>query len=190
MTLSTYVYVKEPVDRRELFTECNRIIGSHEGVQFTADEDGIANRPDQGLNAWLLIRAHEDGVTYANDPAAEHGRFCDGPDDDCYHGEEDEGDCRDEPAFAEVNFDTAYSHRDEYGGCGELHARYIVMLGRWLEAKGLTWTWRNEFTGEINAGYDGLAGLSWSGQKAADWFASSVVPALRAQYGEDIQFSG
>jgi len=49
----------------------------------------------------------------------------------------------------EVNFDTAYGYKAANdAGCGDLHAAFIVRIGEWLDARGVDWSWYNEFTGD------------------------------------------
>ena len=68
MTLDTRVYLRDPVDYREVFMKCNQLIGAHEGIRFTDDNDSIANDPGQGLCAWLIVY-HRDQVEVSLDTA-------------------------------------------------------------------------------------------------------------------------
>ena len=85
--------------------------------------------------------------------------------------------------WLEVSLDTAYGYKDALGGCGDLHARFVANLGKWLDAKGAPWTWMNEFTGEVHAGTDGLDELGASGAEAQQSIAGTVLPALAAKLG-------
>lgn len=151
MTLSTYVYVKDKIDRRALFMKCNQLVGADEGVRFSESDTGISNEPGQGLNAWVLISGRADGPLTSAAEAAEHGEECEG-EDDCSWAHE-------RACWAKANFDTSYSYQGPEGGCGDLHARYVAELGKWLDDQGIGWEWRNEFTGEVHQRYDGLTEL-------------------------------
>jgi hypothetical protein len=81
-----------------------------------------------------------------------------------------------------VDFDTAYSYTDSYGGCGALHARLLFDLGGWLDEQGIQWAWRNEFTGDVHIGdkYERLYDLVEGGQEAVRWFKGTVEPVIAA----------
>jgi hypothetical protein len=176
VTLSTKVYIHDRVDAHRLFEVCNRLISAPADVRFTDQaetwsSDGrwsIGNEPMQGLCAWLIITYRPDGPLH---PEPE------GHDDGC--GE----DCtwQHTPAcWAIVDFDTGYSYRDEHGGCGDLHARLVHQLGRLMYAGDVSWSWRNEFTGKLHQGYDGLDALGSGGRKAEGWMRETVLPAIEA----------
>jgi hypothetical protein len=167
MTLNTKIYVLDPGDYREVFTKCNQLIGSHEGVEWTDSGSSIWNHLGQGLCAAL-------DVDYTGIPEGGHADYCE-PDDP------EESHTRCFPYSLRVSFDTTYSYEDEYGGCGDLHARLVATLGAWLDGKGARWLWENEFTGEIHEGYDRLGDLGDGGEAAAEWMASTVLPAIAAR---------
>ena len=175
MTLSTYLYVHDPIDIDDLWAEANRIIGAVNPLFDDDDKysaDGLrcrSNRPGQGFCAWLL-------VTYATG-----GIF---PSETCDEDCESPCTASHEPAHsARVNLDTAYSYSDANGGCGALHARLVARLGAWLDQQGTRWSWQNEFTGEIHQGYDGLEDLDGKGQNAAAWLAD-VMLLIQAEIGK------
>jgi hypothetical protein len=173
MTLSTKVYVHDRIDVRRLFETCNRLIGAPETVRYTdkavtyGDYWSIGNDPGQGLCAWLIINYRPDGPLLAGPEGCED---C-GPDCSWQH---------DPACWAIVDFDTGYSYRDEHGGCGDLHARLVHQLGRLMYAGDVSWSWRNEFTGELHQGYDGLEALGSGGRKAEHWMRETVLPAIEA----------
>lgn len=153
MTLSTYVYLQDPVPVDEVFEFCLELLGrpplsppvrTKDEVWYPKDDPDVRCRmtePGQGLPAWLMVKYREDGPLRAEpEPSPnEYGEEVDYP----------------EPAhWVEVNFDTSYSYSDEYGGCSTLHARLIVKLGQWLKDRGVKWSWSNEYTGEIFPGGD------------------------------------
>lgn len=171
MTLDTRVYVHDRIDHRELFAKCNQLIGSHEGIQFTdkevaTGERWIYNHPGQGLCALLDVRYRPEEALYAT---TSHEDYC-------------EPDCDYHPhsllRWSEVSFDTAYSYNDGGCGCGDLHARLVAELGQWLDGKGIRWSWKNGFTGEIHERYDGLLDLGSDGAEASMWYRDIVAPAL------------
>lgn len=178
MTLDTRVFVHDRVDYREAWIKCNQLIGATEGTKFTdepvaSDPAGawwIWNTPGQGLLALLDIRYRKDGPLRALPEAH---------DEDC-----EPGCTRDHrPAcWLEASFDTPYGYRGPGGeGCGDLHARLVAELGQWLDGKGVTWSWRNEFTGDIHQGYDGLDELCEGGAKATAWYRTIVAPVIAAR---------
>jgi hypothetical protein len=176
VTLSTYVYVKDRVDHRAMFTRCNQLIGADEGTKFREDDDSIHNLPDQGLCAWLLIY-HGHGEPHTTpEAAARHDEDCE---PDC------DGDHYDRACWARVNFDTTYSYSGPDGGCGDLHARLVAELGAWLDERGIDWEWRNEFTGQVHQRYDGLTELGGGGAEASDWFRNIARPAIMAHIAQN-----
>lgn len=196
MTLDTRIYVIGQVDHREVFTECQRILG-----QYDADKRGpdrqkwsdngkcISNEPMQNLPGWLMVY-HGGGSAYLTpEQAAEHDEWdCNLPGAKFY--EADEPLCeRTEhgvPCWLEVSIDTAYGYRGPEGmGCGDLHARFVAELGLWLDARGIAWKWRNEFTGEVHEGYESLIGLASGGFEASAWFRTTVAPAIAAHIARE-----
>jgi hypothetical protein len=121
----------------------------------------------QGLPAWLIVRYRPGALTEAEG----HDEWCE---EDCAY--------QHDPAYwANIGLDTAYSYHDSYGGCGALHARLLFDLGQWLDERGIEWSWRNEFTGEIHGGedrYRRLSELTEGSQAAMRWFKSVVEPLV------------
>lgn len=158
MTLDTHIYVHDPIGYRNVFAKANQLIGATEATHFR-DEDGtIMNEPDQRLPGWLMISYSPDALYRSDDAAAAH---------------------------LDISLDTAYGYQDELGGCGDLHARFVAALGAWLDSKGVRWSWKNEFTGEIHEGADRLDDLGAGGKQAQQWMIRTVIPALAAELGTD-----
>jgi hypothetical protein len=192
MTLDTRVYVHDRIDYREVFVKCNQLIGAHEGIEFTDEpipdyENGervpgpeggnwfIWNKPGQGLCALLDVTYRKNAPLRT---PGDHSRYCEPDVDEC------DGTCA-PPCWLEISLDTAYSYRGDQGeGCGDLHAHLVAELGKWLESKGIRWSWKNEFTGEVHEGYDHLIDLCSGGFEASAWFATSVAPVISALGGE------
>jgi hypothetical protein len=173
MTLDTRIYVLDRIDHRELFARCGQLIGADEGIKFTDDQDcaygdadplaqpwTIANNPGQNLCARLMVHYRPGAPLRTEAQASAHDMDCEGA---CY---------------AEVSFDTAYGYRGPDGGCGDLHVRLVTQLGQWLDGRGIRWQWRNEFTGEVFWGYEGLDQLGSGGAQAERWFTGAVAPAI------------
>lgn len=175
MTLSTDIYIHDPIEYLRVFVKMNQLLGAHEGIQWTDSESygswAIRNEPMQGLPAWLWVYYTQDGQPLRADANA-CGDCCD-PEDD-YHNHE--------PAhWVKVNLDTGYGYSDSHGrGCADLHADLITALGQWLDEMGIGWSWENEFTGEIFQGYDGLADFGTAGKAATTWFKDVVLPAIES----------
>jgi hypothetical protein len=186
MTLDTSIYILDEINYKQVYAQCGRLIGQHEGIKFTDepaqnwrngertdDPDGlrwIYNHPGQGLPA-LLDMKYRQGGPIKSDPEA-CDRYCD---DDCDRTDH-------EPAhWIEVSFDSPYGYRDEQGrGCGDWHACLVTQLGQWLDERGVRWAWQNEFTGEIHTGYERLIDLCAGGFEATAWYENTVKPAISA----------
>jgi hypothetical protein len=150
MTLSTDLYVLDPVPMIEVFTEAIRQMGATNPVVVDRDAWGDNStrlhmtQPGQGLPAWLTVHYRTDGPVLTDDQEkSEERSYC--------------------PAhFIRVNWDTTYGYRDKGENCGQLHARLVASLGQWLTTRRIRWAWRNEFTGEIFFSPSGLDRLGKS----------------------------
>jgi hypothetical protein len=74
---------------------------------------------------------------------------------------------------------SAVTGEGQHGGCGELHARLVSQLGRWLDSKSIAWSWQNEFNGNIHGGpdrYERLAELCSNRQASEDCLRKVVQP--------------
>jgi hypothetical protein len=192
MTLDTRIYVHGPVDHREAFVVFNRLLGAHEGIRFSDEQDKsyrdgewavfpdspwtIANDPDQGLPGWLMIHYRPEAPLRTAAAVAACDEDCEPDCDGTYHSR---------ACHLEVSIDTAYSYHGPDGGCGDLHARLVAEFGHWLDGKGVRWQWKNEFTGEVHWGYEGLTELGAGGLAALEWFATAALPAIAAHISED-----
>ncbi|MFF7067354.1 hypothetical protein [Streptomyces pseudovenezuelae] len=204
MTLDTRILILDKAAAREVFDFCRDLLGATERHTFTDKQDSVYssaarewlvqdanpwtvnNDPGQGLPAWLMIHYRPDAPLRTAEQAAEHDEDCNLPENSIYV--EEWGPCSGEhhhrACWLEVSFDTAYGYRDERGyGCGDLHAEYISRLGQWLDAKGVRWEWKNEFTGEVHTGYSRLVDLAFGGFEASAWFRSTVLPAIQSEGG-------
>ena len=92
--------------------------------------------------------------------------------------------------WVEIALDTTYGYRAESPdgratwGCGDLHAAIVGVLGAFLDGRGVSWHWQNEYTGEFSRGRDGLDDLGMSGAASHEWLMNVVRPAVGAQHGE------
>ena len=193
MTLDTRIYVHGQVDVPELFREGQRLLSldddkhrdpseqQWEDKPYTVFADGkwiddpdgtrsIRNRISQGLPGILDITYRPDGPLKTDPEACD--RWCDDPcDQESPH----------EPAhWCEISIDTGYGYQDEHGGCANLHARLIAQFGNWLEARNVSWSWKNEYTNEIHEGVNGLAEFCADGAKSQGWFRNIVKPGIEA----------
>ena len=158
MTLSTYVYILDEVDPKEVFDWVNtnllkvkdpitETFRDAEEYSWVADKSSTEmtrwNRVGQGFDAWFITHYREGAPLYVEDQ---------------YETEDFEEPYLTSPAcYMSLDFDTAYGYRGVDGeGCDDLHASYIVKLHDWLAKKGVRIRWKNEFTGEIFDGIDGL----------------------------------
>ena len=162
MTLSTNVYLLSEANVHEVFHRCRRLLGCQPHHAFTDSQEReyqngesfakpggywtLENEPGQGLPAWLLVHYRPEGVPLRTpEAAAQHDEDCEPGCDGAYHQT---------ACWIDIDFDTSYGYHDEHGGCGELHARLVAQLGAWLDARGIRWSWKNEFTGDTHGGSD------------------------------------
>lgn len=171
MTLNTEifihdkVFIRDKIDRMELHCFANSLVG---GGAFRVTKSKIVNDPGQGLDAWLMVFANEDGTPVH--PVAEEVS----PEFNPYPT----------PAhFARVTFDTGYAWRGALGeDCSCLHASYIVRMHDWLAEHNITMSWRNEYTGQISSGKEGIESLLGMGGETVEWFNNTLIPALNSQF--------
>lgn len=173
MTLSTDMVVIDPVPIDELFNECRRLLGADESHPFTdewekswcseppsyvEDRGSRERRHPAGLGLPALLAVHY-AVEAPLPTKAEREQIerdiSDYPDD-----AEDYDTPRYRTHFARIWFDTAYGYTSERGaGCSDLHAWLMRELGRWLEARGKRYAWRQEFTGDWFDSWEKVAEL-------------------------------
>lgn len=176
MTLTTRVYVHDQISRSEVMDYCNRLLEAPKDVatrdeEMWLAEDGrrvMGNLPCQGLDGLLKVY-YRANAFYEEEDRYEHDgeeRWLSSP-----------------KCWIQVSIDSPYGYRGENGeSCGGRHARFVFDLGRWLDLKGVRWSWKNEYTGEIWSGedrYQRLMDLVDSGEKSRDWFRNTFIPALR-----------
>ncbi|WP_338683831.1 hypothetical protein QD712_25520 [Streptomyces acidiscabies] len=205
MTLDTRIYVLNQVDPHEVFRFCRGLLGATDRHTFTDEQDNtwrkgesfvesanpwtISNNPGQGLPAWLMLHYRPDASLCTPEQAAEHDEdICNLPGTSWYDAESGpcDGAWHRPACWLEVSLDTSYGYRDERGyGCGDLHAEYVSRLGQWLDERSVRWAWKNEFTGEVHTGYSRLIDLASGGFEASAWYRTTVLPAIKAEAGED-----
>jgi len=191
MTLNTDVFVLDPVNPHELFATVLAIVAAESGRTPDAcrtEDDGkgtLQTACGQGLCAWFRLRYNGDGPLYTAEQRAEqvaiHDEWCEPDCDGSEHYDPETYLSR--PCVLKFDLDTGYSYRDSKGGCGDLHARIVGAAGAWLDARDVRWEWKNEFTGEVYIGHDGLGTLSRGGEQAADWMNTCVLPAIESLTG-------
>lgn len=189
MTLSTNVYVLDEIDHVEVFRFCQGLLTKYDDRHRTPDQQVwsdspstwrgddirlIGNRIGQNLPGILGVTYRAGGPLRAED---------DGHDEDCDEG--CSGKYHDRACWLDIDFDTAYGAKFAGGmGCGDLHAALVSELGQWLDAKGVRWEWRNEFTGDVHGGsdrYERLIELISGGFEATAWFRTTVLPAIASE---------
>jgi hypothetical protein len=172
MTLSTDIYLTGPVDAHEVYDFCNKLMGVTD-PQFSDGPDEYSSRGDweiynelgQGFPAILSVSYRPDGELATEDEWIE---------------EEDGYRYLDVKACTvKINFDTSYFYNDEFGGCSDLHARYIAMLSLWAEERGTALEWRNEYSGEFFHGTDGLESFSQNGKEASTWAVGAIGAVMQ-----------
>lgn len=184
MTLSTDMYIQGEVDLAELRRTIQEALAQHDGRPIHAqrwEENGgsgndspfwehtFASVGGQGLPAWTIVYHGAEGAWRA--PEDEY-------DDDVEEGEEPRFVAP--KHFAHIDFDTAYAYTGPHGeGCSELHTALMLQVGAWLDAHGVPWQWRNEFTGDIHNAHEGFEEFAGREFAATAWY-SAIMPVLAA----------
>lgn len=173
MTLNTEIYVLDEIDPHKVFKFCNELMGAENPIWTETFDEwtsnpiiSLDNSPGQGFPAWLMSNYRKTGPLYKTDQ----------------YDQDDEGSEKyllTPACYMELSFDTAYGYRDSYGGCTELHGRYIVALNEWLKLQNVKMAWKNEFDGTIHQGNDGLEDFFSGGDRANEWFTESVLPIFK-----------
>ena len=200
MTLDTRILVTSEINVHDLFRHGQEVLAAFDAQHRTPDQqiytdgpvkewaagesfdaaDGrrrIANNLGQGLPGILKITYKADGPLRVD---GEHGLYCDNDEEPC---DGTNGWCH--PCWAVISIDTAYGYQDAYGGCGHLHARMILLFGQWMEERGATWKWVNEFDGAVHDGYDNLEDLIGGSVEADRWLRQQVLPAPSAHIASE-----
>lgn len=188
MTLDTRLYVLDPCDADELFHVAQTFIvpaNRLDTCKISESETEVRNKLGQGFCAWLIVYRNRNGT-----PHRETVQPC------CTENVCENGVCDPEayPAcYAELSLDTAYGYKGNPGdpirasSCGELHAKILFELGQWLDDRGVSWAWANEFTGERWSGddrYAHLGDLSSGSVQASEWFENVVKPVIFKKLSE------
>lgn len=184
MTLSTDVYILDPVDPVDVFRYCQTLLSAFDEEGRSPDQQQsevdngwrgsgsltMQNTMGQDLPAWLMLHYRRGAPLVTEEQAAECDEDCESDCDGEYHPQ---------PCWINVDFDTAYSYRGPNGmGCGDLHAVLVAGLGQWLDQHGVRWAWRNEYTGEVHDNAESLIELVSGGFEAKAWLESTVLPAI------------
>jgi hypothetical protein len=200
MTLDSRVYVHGKINAHDVFRKCQQMLDAENAEtkdeQDTTYIDGqlvvrpenpwtLMNKPGQDFNAWLRLNYKPGAPLRTEADAASHDEDCNVPGSEYYDPEEAVCEGDHQPAcWVEVSFDSSYGYRDDQGrGCGDLHAGLISELGQWLDAQGVAWSWKNEYTGEVHHGYSSLVELASDGCASQAWFQTTVAPAIAAEIG-------
>lgn len=199
MTLSTNLYVLGPVDVPELFRFAQGLLTKYDDRrgpgrplrQISNDEESwlgggvryLHNEIGQGLPAILGIHYRLDGPLATEGQTLTCTDDCD-PEDEVLEPGEKRYHHHLTACYADIDLDTTYGYRDSRGwSCGDLHAAMLGDIGRWLDERGIAWSWRNEYTGEVISGaerYNRLVELGRGGREAAEWFRTMALPAIMA----------
>lgn len=195
MTLATAVALRGG-NPRELFMHMREMIGTkpdtkiHEGTAYLdAGFLRLSNPIGIGLPGILDVEYAPDGPMLAKPSPDED-------DDDREWRESDP--TQNGWAGMEVGFDTGYSYRHEVTGatCDDLHAWFVLTVGKWADERGIDWQWKNEYTGEWHHGDRVEAALAFGDAVAGDplgstprdpdrpvsaaqeWFLGTALPAI------------
>jgi len=203
VTLSTKIYVQGEIGALDVFNflvhqllEFDEARRDFTDVRTTAepDTDWRTKQPTglwtmetvigQGLPAWTMVHYRPGGEYRTEAGALAHDtEICNVPGAVYYDADEPvcDGSHHDPACRLMVDMDTAYGFHGPGGmGCSALHGVMIVRLGTMLAERGVPWQWRNEYTGELHSGFDGLDGLLHVGDEANAWFEGIALPAIMA----------
>lgn len=148
MPVTTSVYIHDQVDYRIVFAKCVELLGASARTRTRDDGDMIFTRTDQGQLSWTWVEYGWDGppLRAAADP---HSERC-SPDCAVQHAT---------ACWVQAVVDAEDGYRDEHGGPGALSHRFVTAMGQWLDAQGVSWSWRtHQGDGVLHRGWDGLAG--------------------------------
>lgn len=189
MTLSTLVVLHEWTGPIELHTWFNaNVLGVADKNPIIHQTDtSIRNELGQGFDAIFEVEWEKDGAPLVwYDRAEEEERMARHV-PSIYTAQEAADEVASMAAYYEkypegvikIDWDTGYAFKDEHGGCSDLHARYIVRLAKeYLEPRGITFAWQNEYSGEWNEGLTGFEEFGRAGADAGAWFANVALPAI------------
>jgi hypothetical protein len=185
MTLNTGIYIKTSVSPQDTHEFINKNLLKAPHAKYTDEAEiswstkeptgiwSLDNECGQGFPAWLMMSYRPGEELHT---------------EDVY--DDDQGDrwLVSKACTFSVNFDTAYGYRDGGLGCGDLHARYIAELYRWLISvdPNSSLVWHNEFTGDYFDNLDGLDTLGDAGDEAREWMVGTALPAVAAKMVEDM----
>lgn len=171
MTLDTRIYVHGRVSAEAAFKKMNEFLSADPArVKCEVRADYIMNLPMQGLAAWLIVYCDPAGEHPYRAAPEECDEWCD-PGYDHQH---------DPACWLEISIDTTYGYDGPEGGCGDLHAKLITQFGHWLTQGDVSWSWQNEFTGEIHQRFEGIEDLGGQGKSASDWLKYVALPAIES----------
>ena len=189
MTLSTHMWVLDPVDieqlwpvGRSLIHHYSERVGEAEWTDRPVDRRWYTGAPDgsrtrmhtigQGFCSMYIVE-YVEGGGLRGDGVVVHDEDCEDP---CEYGHP-----RDAfPYYVSVNLDTSYGYSANGESCGSLHAKIVGSVGAWLDTQGIRWCWENEFTGEIHQGAECLDELGPGADEAARWYVTTALPAILA----------
>jgi hypothetical protein len=124
MSTTTSIIVRDPVSARELFDAARSVVGNpelwdlHDGTAFSSRVNMYQTQCDQGAKAMVSVHFPADGGLL---PAA---------------------DTEGQGGYARVDLSVTGDQ-----GAGEIRARHAELaaaLGRWLDARGISWCWAIE----------------------------------------------
>ncbi len=153
MTLATLIVVKDPVPVEALFRYGQSLLSadptSQKWERREAEEGDfrwtinpqIRNTIGQGLPSMFIVTYGADGPLDLGPP--------DYADDDPDWNKHEDQRREHQSGCVHIDLDTSYGYRGPNGGgCSDLHAWLVLMLGSWVERYGARFEWQQEFTGD------------------------------------------
>lgn len=203
MTLNTEIYVHGEIGALDVFNylihqllEFDKDRRDFSDVHTEAEEDRYGRTEasaatwtmqtviGQGLPAWTMVHYRPGGAYRTDAEALAHDtEICNVTESEFYDDTEPvcDGSRHDPACHLKVEMDTAYGFTGPNGmRCDHLHGVMIARLGALLDERGVPWSWRNEYTGEVHQGTEGLDGLLRAGEAGNAWFDSVAMPAIQA----------
>lgn len=207
MTLNTEIYIRGEIGALDVFNflvhqllEFDDARRDFTAVRTTAEADTylpfhqadgagptwtMGTVVGQGLPAWTMVHYRPGGAYRTDAESAAHDTdICNVPESEFFDGDDPvcDGSHHEPACHLEVEMDTAYGFEGPNGmRCDHLHGVMVARLGALLDERGIAWSWRNEYTGEVHEGATGLDGLLRAGEAGNAWFDQLAMPAIQAQ---------
>ncbi len=169
MGLSTTLYFLEPVDKHEVFSLANSLMGNIDPdvIEYTASEENdlvtLTNQPSRILPAWVIAKFRNHLPLYAFD----------------YY---EDGTLISPECWGTLEFRTNWDYSDLSGGPLELHARLLNGINQWAQNNMVKVNWRYHDDMNPIPANEGLEDFFTWGDRKIAWFNNEVLPKYEAMF--------